>query len=105
MKSRRSLVVAGLLALVLLCGVATSHAAGRRTPQQIAQEIQAVGQELAPLFASPQDLFDARKREAAAPKAIPTLRKMVAAGWHGTKSGRGFYDYSGDEPVAVDPGL
>jgi thiol-disulfide isomerase/thioredoxin len=76
--SRRSLVVAGLLASVLLCGVATSHAAGRRTPQQIAQEIQAVGQELAPLFASPQDLFDARKREAAAPKAIPTLRKMVA---------------------------
>jgi 3-hydroxybutyryl-CoA dehydrogenase len=37
--------------------------------------------------------------------APPTLRKMVAAGFYGTKSGRGFYDYSGDQPVAVDPGL
>jgi len=57
--------------------------AGATTPggdkaKQIAVEIQKVGQELAPLFASPQDLFDARKREAAAPKAIPKLRKMVS---------------------------
>ena len=37
--------------------------------------------------------------------APPTLRKMVAAGFYGTKSGRGFYDYSGDAPVAVDPGV
>ncbi len=29
----------------------------------------------------------------------PTLRKMLAAGWHGKKSGRGFYDYSADAPV------
>jgi 3-hydroxybutyryl-CoA dehydrogenase len=48
-------------------------------------------------------MFDEyRERRFAAP---PTLRKMVAAGWHGTKTGRGFYDYSGDKPVAVDPGL
>ncbi len=26
--------------------------------------------------------------------APPRLRQMVAAGWHGRKSGRGFYDYS-----------
>jgi 3-hydroxybutyryl-CoA dehydrogenase len=37
--------------------------------------------------------------------APATLRKLVAAGHHGRKSGRGFYDYSGDAPVAVDPGL
>jgi 3-hydroxybutyryl-CoA dehydrogenase len=33
-----------------------------------------------------------------------TLRKMLAAGWLGRKSGLGFYDYSGTEPVE-NPGL
>ena len=48
-------------------------------------------------------MFDEyREKRFAAP---PTLRKMVAAGFYGKKSGRGFYDYSGDEPVPVDPGL
>jgi 3-hydroxybutyryl-CoA dehydrogenase len=48
-------------------------------------------------------MFDEyRERRFAAP---PTLRKMVSAGWYGKKSGRGFYDYSGEKPVAVDPGL
>ncbi len=42
-------------------------------------------------------LFDEfRERRFAQP---PTLRKMLAAGWYGRKSGMGFYDYSGDEPV------
>jgi 3-hydroxybutyryl-CoA dehydrogenase len=47
-------------------------------------------------------LFDEfRERRFAAP---PTLRKMLAAGWYGRKSGMGFYDYSGEAPVA-NPGL
>jgi 3-hydroxybutyryl-CoA dehydrogenase len=36
--------------------------------------------------------------------APETLTKMVSAGDYGRKSGRGFYDYSGDRPVAVDSG-
>ena len=45
-------------------------------------------------------LFDEfRERRFARP---PTLRQMLAAGWYGRKSGRGFYDYSGDVPVAIE---
>jgi 3-hydroxybutyryl-CoA dehydrogenase len=41
-------------------------------------------------------LFDEfRERRFARP---PMLRKMLAAGWFGRKSGMGFYDYSGEAP-------
>jgi len=47
-------------------------------------------------------MFDEfRERRFARP---PILRKMLAAGWYGRKSGMGFYDYSGEEP-APNPGL
>jgi 3-hydroxybutyryl-CoA dehydrogenase len=42
-----------------------------------------------------------RERRFAQP---PTLRKMLSAGWHGRKSGLGFYDYSGAEPTP-NPGV
>jgi 3-hydroxybutyryl-CoA dehydrogenase len=37
--------------------------------------------------------------------APPLLRRMVAAGLHGRKSGGGFYDYSVDPPAPRDLGL
>jgi 3-hydroxybutyryl-CoA dehydrogenase len=47
-------------------------------------------------------MFDEfRERRFAQP---PILRKMLAAGWYGRKSGMGFYDYSGDAPEE-NPGL
>jgi len=47
-------------------------------------------------------LFDEfRERRFARP---PTLRKMLAAGWFGQKTGMGFYDYSGERP-APNPAL
>jgi len=47
-------------------------------------------------------LFDEfRERRFARP---PLLRKMLAAGWYGQKSGKGFYDYAGETPVP-NPGI
>ncbi|RLI59284.1 MAG: 3-hydroxybutyryl-CoA dehydrogenase [Candidatus Thorarchaeota archaeon] len=34
-------------------------------------------------------------------RAPALLRKMVRAGWLGRKAGKGFYDYSGDEPMPM----
>jgi 3-hydroxybutyryl-CoA dehydrogenase len=48
-------------------------------------------------------MFDAyREPRYAAP---PLLQRMVVAGYHGRKNGRGFYDYSVEPPAPTDLGL
>jgi 3-hydroxybutyryl-CoA dehydrogenase len=48
-------------------------------------------------------MFDEYREPRFAPP--PLLRRMVVAGMHGRKSGRGFYDYSLDPPAPIDLGL
>lgn len=44
-------------------------------------------------------MFDEYREERYAPP--PLLRRLVSMGRYGRKSGKGFYDYSGDEPVPL----
>ncbi|MEO5826544.1 MAG: 3-hydroxybutyryl-CoA dehydrogenase [Gemmatimonadales bacterium] len=48
-------------------------------------------------------MFDQYRETRYAPP--PLLRRMVSAGYLGRKSGQGFYDWRGDEPVPMELGL
>jgi 3-hydroxybutyryl-CoA dehydrogenase len=51
------------------------------------------------LYKISEIMFDEYREERYAPP--PLLRRIVAMGRYGRKSGRGFYDWSGPEPVAL----
>jgi thiol-disulfide isomerase/thioredoxin len=52
---------------------------GKRTPEQVEADLRATGDELKMVFASPDVLLDPAQRKALAPKAIPLMKRMVAA--------------------------
>ena len=55
------------------------------------------------LYRIAEIMFDEFREPRFAPP--PLLKRMVTLGYYGRKSKRGFYDYSGEKPVAVDLGL
>jgi 3-hydroxybutyryl-CoA dehydrogenase len=48
-------------------------------------------------------MFDEYKEKRYA--SPPLLKRMVSMGYYGRKSGKGFYDYSGDQPQVMDLGI
>lgn len=48
-------------------------------------------------------MFDEYRETRFAPPAL--LRRMISMGYYGRKSGRGFYDYSGETPTPVQFGI
>lgn len=55
------------------------------------------------LYRISEIMFDEFRETRFAPP--PLLKRMVTMGYYGRKSGRGFYDYSGAQPAAVDLGI
>ena len=55
------------------------------------------------LYRISEIMFDEFRETRFAPP--PLLKRMVTMGYYGRKSGRGFYDYAGPQPVPVDLGI
>ena len=55
------------------------------------------------LYRISEIMFDEFRETRFAPP--PLLKRMVTMGYFGRKSGRGFYDYAGAQPVPVDLGI
>src|SRR5690606_8383920 len=55
------------------------------------------------LYRIAEIMFDEFRETRFAPP--PLLKRMITMGYYGRKSGKGFYDYSGEQPVPVDFGL
>jgi thiol-disulfide isomerase/thioredoxin len=51
---------------------------GKRAPEQIEADLQKAGAELREILTSPEVMLDPAQRKAAAPKAIPVIKRMVA---------------------------
>jgi thiol-disulfide isomerase/thioredoxin len=81
-----ALIAAGLIALAPLYAqdskeapkAAAPAAAGKRTPEQIEADLQKAGNELKSVLTTPDVLLDPALRKAAAPNAIPIIKRMVA---------------------------
>ncbi|MFW6079326.1 MAG: 3-hydroxyacyl-CoA dehydrogenase family protein [Gemmatimonadota bacterium] len=55
------------------------------------------------LYRIAEIMFEEYREKRFAPP--PLLKRMVTMGYYGRKSGRGFYDYSGDQPMPMPLGL
>jgi thiol-disulfide isomerase/thioredoxin len=89
-----ALAIAGLVALAPLyaqdskeapkagapaAGAPAAGAPAKRTPEQIEGDLQKAGNELRDVLSTPDVMLDPAQRKAAAPKAIPIIKRMVAS--------------------------
>jgi thiol-disulfide isomerase/thioredoxin len=59
-------------------GAAAPGVNGKRTPAQVEADLRATGEELKKVLGNPDVMLDPAQRKAAAPKAIPIMKRMLA---------------------------